>query len=191
MVLSGPAGSGKTTLAERACQAFASLERVVTATTRDPRAGEVDGRDYHFLSVDDFEARINTGAFYEWAKVHGRYYGTLKAEVDVKLAQGLDLLLVIDVQGAASLREASAGTGTLRGNVVTVFLEPASIDQLRERLRERGSDDELEIAARVETAYYELQRANEFDERITTGTKDEDFAAFAALYERLKAGRQA
>lgn len=183
IVLSGPAGCGKTTVATRLVEEMERLERVVTATTRQPREGEVDGRDYHFLSVEDFEQQIAEGAFYEFAKVHGRYYGTLKAPVEQRLAAGADALLVIDVQGAASLREQASANPALQRQLCTVFIQPQSLGQLEERLRGRGSDDEAEIARRMATAREELQHAAAFNHCMMTTTREADFAALKAIYE--------
>lgn len=186
LILSGPAGSGKTTLAEEATAAFSQLKRVVTATTRQPRAGEVDGRDYHFYEVATFEEKIAHGAFYESALVHGRYYGTPKSSVTEPLKAGVDLLLVIDVQGADAFRKAADEDAWLAERLHTIFLMPANLDQLRERLKGRGSDDVKEIERRMDTAKQELEQADCFDHRITTTSKAADFAAFEALYRKLK-----
>lgn len=185
LVISGPAGSGKTTLCENLLAARPSLQRVVTATSRAPREGESDGVDYHFLSTEDFCRRISHGDFYEWAEVHGkgRYYGSLKSEIDGKLASGSDLLLNIDVQGAATFRRQRA---QLPGLLVTVFIRPLSLEQLRQRLAERDQDSPAEIERRLETARREIERAPEFDHIIDSGTKEEDLAAVLAIYEAAR-----
>lgn len=188
LIVSGPAGSGKTTLCERMLAEVPGMKRVITSTTRAPRPGEEHGRDYYFFSVEEFLRRLNAGEFYEHALVHGRYYGTLKAEIDEKLKAGQDLLLNIDVQGAASFREAAKTNEALAGSLVTVFIQPKSLDQLRERLGGRGSDDEEEIARRLRTAEQEILQASAYDHVIVSGTRDEDFASLLAIYRQEKGG---
>lgn len=183
VVISGPAGSGKTTLCERLQAEFASVHRVVTTTSRWPRPGEEDGVDYHFLSAPEFEARIEAGAFYEWARVHGRYYGSERRYVLGGLAAGRDLLLNIDVQGAESYRQAALEDPYLASRLTTVFIDLSDEAEIRARLKGRGADDEEEIARRLETARRELAEASKFDHRIESSTKDADYAAFRAIFE--------
>ena len=187
LIISGPAGSGKTTLCERLLAEFPErVERVVTTTSRLPRPGERDGVDYHFLPPDAFEKRILEGAFIESAKVHGRYYGSQKAHVLEMLRNGRDLLLNIDVQGARSFLKEPAITATLPGRLRTVFIKPASLQQIRERLQGRGADNEEEIARRLLTADREIAVAEEFDHVIVSGTRDADYAALRALYLKIR-----
>jgi guanylate kinase len=187
LIISGPAGSGKTTLCERLLAEFPErVERVVTTTSRLPRPGERDGVDYHFLPAEAFEQRIQQGAFIEWAKVHGRYYGSQKDHVLEMLRSGRDLLLNIDVQGARSFLREPAITATLPGRLRTVFIKPASMQQIRERLQGRGADDEEEISRRLLTAAREIAVAGEFDHIIVSGTRDADYAALRALYLEIR-----
>lgn len=182
LVISGPAGSGKTTLCDELLREFPRVRRVVTSTTRAPRSGEEDGRDYHFLTVPQFEAKIAAGDFYEWAKVHDRYYGSERRAVLEPLQDGAHLLLNIDVQGAASYRAAAARDSFLSERLLTVFIKPRSLAQIRERLSGRGSDDEAEIRRRLSTAEAEIPQAEHFDLCILSGSRAEDYAAFRTAY---------
>ena len=189
LVIAGPAGSGKTTLCDQLLAEFPAVHRVVTTTSRAPRPGEVNGVDYHFLSPEQFKQRIDSGAFYEWAFVHGRYYGSERQAVLGPLAAGHDLLLNIDVQGAASYRRAAEEDPYLAARLHTVFIEPVSLDQIRERLLGRGSDNSGEIELRLETARQELLHAPHFDEVIVSGTREADYARFRSIYLREKGRR--
>lgn len=184
LLISGPAGSGKTTLCDR-LQLDYPVKRVVTATTRTPRPGEVDGVDYFFLSPEAFEAGIAKGEFYEHALVHGRHYGVLKREIDSRLDAGQDLLLNVDVQGAASFRQAAAENPALAERFVSVFIE-LSHETIRARLLGRGTDDEAEIERRLKSAVMELEEAKHFHHRIESGSKEEDYAALKAIYLAAK-----
>lgn len=181
-VISGPAGSGKTTLCDQLMAEFPEVVRVVTTTSRPPRGEEREGEDYYFLSVPEFERRIEAGAFYEWAKVHGRYYGSERRHILEGLAAGRDLLLNIDVQGAESYRQAAARDPYLATRLITVFIEPTSLEQIRERLLGRNTDDNVEIARRLETARHELAEAPKFHHRIRSGSKAADYAAFRQIF---------
>ena len=159
LILAGPAGSGKTTLCDRLVDESDRLERVVTCTTRAPREGEKDGVDYYFLSDDEFGAKAEAGEFLEWAHVHTYRYGTLKSTIETKLEDDVDLVMNIDVQGVASVQEAARKQPTIGQRLVTVFLMPASFEELKERLRGRGKDDEAEISRRIESAEREAGSA--------------------------------
>ena len=155
-VLSGPSGVGKDSLIERLREFEPSTHFTVTATTRPQRSNEVDGIHYHFFSMADFEHRLNTGEFLESAMVYGNRYGVLKAPVASALAAGQDVVVKIDVKGAASIRQ-------LVPESISIFLAPESLDSLRERLRYRKTESDEVIAERFEEAGRELLRANEFD----------------------------
>ncbi len=187
-IVSGPAGIGKTTLCERLLRGFDTVSRIVTATTRPPRPGEVDGRDYYFLAQKDFEAKQREDGFYESAEVHGRRYGTPKDEVTRKLDLGMDLLMNIDVQGAAAFREAERADPRIRGRLVSVFVRPEGMEDLKTRILSRGHCDGTELKRRMASAEEELKRFAEFDYCIISGSRDEDFDAFRSIYiaERLK-----
>ena len=181
IVIAGPAGSGKTTLCERLVAGEGRVQRVVTCTTRAPREGEVDGVDYHFLSAEQFDRAVETGAFLEWAKVHSNRYGVLKRSIQDMLADHIDIVMNIDVQGVANIRAAAAADPILRDRLVTVFILPRDLDVVRQRLRGRGKDDEAEIERRVETARLEVTLWPDFDYVILTKSKDEDFAALKSI----------
>ena len=182
-IVSGPAGSGKTTVCDRMLKEVPDIERIVTSTTRSPRSGEVDAVDYYFFDSDTFKANIDAGAFYEYAQVHNKLYGTLKSEVQSKLAVGIDLLLNIDVQGAAQMRETAQNDPLLKGKVVTIFIMPPTIEVLATRLRERATDAEDEIQRRMSVAVEEMQQSKHYDYTILSGTREEDFAALVAIYK--------
>ncbi len=190
IIVSGPAGSGKTTVCERMLVEEAGIQRVVTSTTRAPREGEKHKVDYYFLDHETFDAKVEAGAFYEWAQVHTNRYGTLKSEIHDKLAAGADLLLNIDVQGAATFRQAGREDPLLRGKIVTVFIMPRSIDELESRLRHRSTDDEDEIQRRLRVARHEMKQRELYDHCILSGTRFQDFEALHRIYLREKTTRR-
>jgi guanylate kinase len=187
IIVSGPAGCGKTTLGERMLAEVPELWRVVTSTTRKPRTGEKDHVDYYFFDHATFEEKIKTGHFYEYAHVHGNIYGTLKSEVQDKLAIGTDLLLNTDVQGAASLRKTAQTDELLKGHVITVFIMPPSLEELECRLRGRDTDDEDEINRRMRVALDEMKQSDQYDHTILSASRGEDFEALQAIYRAEKA----
>jgi len=186
LILAGPAGSGKTTLCDRLVDENDRLERVVTCTTRAPREGEADGVDYFFLSDGQFDAKIEAGEFLEWANVHTYRYGTLKSAIETKLKDNVDLVMNIDVQGVASVREAAKNQPTIGQRLVTVFLMPASFDDLKKRLRGRGKDDEAEIARRIKSAEREIGQWRSFDYLLLSKSKAEDFSAITSIWQAEK-----
>lgn len=186
IIVSGPAGSGKTTICDRMLAEVPQIERVVTSTTRQPRGGEVDTVDYYFFDHQTFQNKIDAGEFYEYAHVHSNLYGTLKSEVQDKLAAGTDLLLNIDVQGAAQMRETAQNDPLLKGKVITVFIMPPSTEELEARLRGRGTDAEDEVQRRMKVAVEEMKQSPHYDHTILSGTRDEDFAALHAIYQSAK-----
>lgn len=186
MIVSGPAGTGKTTLCDRMLAEVSSLERVITSTTRPPREGEKDTVDYYFFDRATFESKIEAGAFYEHAHVHGNIYGTLKSAVEDKLAAGIDLLLNIDVQGAASFRETAQNDPLLNGHLATVFLMPPNLEELELRLRGRGTDDEAEIQRRMRVALDEIKHCEHYDYCLRSATRGEDFENLKAIYTAEK-----
>ena len=141
----------------------------VSATTRAPRPGEVDGIAYHFLSEEEFSRRIESGDFLEWAQVHDHRYGTLRVEVDACLARGESVVLEIDVQGARNVAKAYP-------DVVRIFIEPPSWDTLVQRLRGRGTETEESLAIRLRSARRELEEAHTYDVRIVNDDLDEAVA---------------
>lgn len=187
LVISGPAGSGKNTVSERLMAEFPSVRRVVTSTSRPPRGSEKDGIDYHFLSKDDFERGIAAGDFYEYAKVHDRYYGTSKRAIND--AGDADLILIIDVQGAATWREIARTHSEIGDRLTTVFIAPDSETELRKRLAGRATETQEEIDRRMKTAADEMKQADKFDKRILSKSKDEDYQALRDIYLSLKRAR--
>lgn len=156
LVLSSPSGGGKTTVCAKVLKKLDWLDRCVTATTRSPRPGEKHGRDYHFLSREVFARRVKQGGFYEWATVHGNFYGTPRKELEAALKKGRSQVLVIDVQGAHSVR--------LRNkDAVLVFLLPPSFGVLEARLKSRGKDHKDEVARRLAEARREMKAAKDYD----------------------------
>jgi guanylate kinase len=158
-VITGPSGVGKGTLISKLLERVPDLVLSVSATTRPPREGEVEGRDYHFLTPDEFEARMDADDFLEFATYSGNRYGTLRSEVERCLASGRSVVLEIEVQGAQQVRAAEPGS-------VQIFIAPPRPEDLRQRLEGRGTDSEAAIDARLETAELELAAQGDFDHRI-------------------------
>lgn len=191
LLISAPSGAGKTTVCERLLARSPALERAVTCTTRLPRAGEREGVDYHFLAEAEFERRLAAGEFLEHARVYGHAYGTWKREVTDRLSTGKDVLLNVDVQGAATVREQALAGSWLRHALVTVFLAPASWEVLAERLRRRGKDSDEVIRRRLNEAHSELSHWRQFDYLVVSGTMEEDALRVEAIYraERMRTHR--
>lgn len=163
-----------------------NLSRVVTATTRKPRKGEKDGIDYHFLTRPVFEEKIQANAFYEYARIHSNLYGTLKSDVQDTLSTGIDLLLVIDVQGSASLREKVKTDELLKKRLITVFIMPPNLEELEQRLRERATDNGDEIQRRLTVAVEEIKHCNHYNYCLRSSSREDDFANLHAIYRAEK-----
>ena len=189
-LLSGPSGVGKTTVCRRLLEADRALTRVVTCTTRPPRLGETDGIDYHFLDRRQYESRIAEEAFLENAMVYGNGYGTLKSEVVARIDRGQDVLLSIDVKGAAQLRERALTEPIISRSLISVFLTPPSLDELERRLRQRRSDSALAIAQRLAAAEQELKRSRDFDFLVISDTMEEDSRRMQVILEAEKLRRR-
>ena len=187
IVVSGPAGSGKTTLCGRLNDAYPqAIRRVITCTTRAPRGGEVDGVDYHFLARGDFERQVAAGVFLEHATVHGNLYGPRARDVAAHLDAGFDALLNVDVQGAATIRAKALSDPRLAAALVTVFVRVSDPIELRRRLTGRGTDPVDEIDRRVKAAEWELSHAGDYQHVIESASREADFAALDAIYRAEK-----
>ncbi len=172
-VVSAPSGAGKTTLCKEIIDLFPRLRHSVSYTTRPARAGEVDGRDYHFVTREVFENMIAAGQFAEWAEVHGNRYGTAIATLQSAQQSGFDILLEIDCQGAAQIKK------NYRQGVF-IFILPPSLDELRRRLEGRGTDSDEIIARRIDNARGEIQEAIWYDYLVVNDD-------FAVALEQFKA----
>lgn len=187
LLVSGPAGCGKTTLCDRITETFPEeIQRVVTCTTRAPRGTEKHGVDYFFLSRDEFERGIAAGDFLEHAHVHSNLYGTRHAQVREIFASKRDVLLNLDVQGAASVRRSAEKDAELARSLVSVFIMPPSIAELRARLTGRGTDGADEIERRMRVALDEMARWREYDFCIVSGSREHDFDRIRAIYLAAK-----
>ena len=191
LLISAPSGAGKTTLCSNLLEACPTMRRVVTCTTRPPRDGETDGVDYHFLDPATFLRRVQSGHFLEHATVYGNSYGTLKSEVVEKLDQGFDVLINVDVQGAASIRKAAGADAALGRALITIFLTPPTMDILEQRLRKRASDAEEVIARRLAQARQEAAQWRHFDYLLVSETPGADTRRALAIVEaeRMRAER--
>ncbi len=190
LVVSGPSGSGKTTLCRRLA-AEGEARYSISCTTRPPREGERDGRDYHFLDPAAFATKAAAGAFLEHAAVHGHHYGTLLAPVLDALSAGTDIAMDIDVQGAAQIR--ASRHPAIRRATVDLFVMPPSEDELRARLAGRATDSPEVIALRMRNALAEMARWPDYTYRLLSGTREQDYARLRAILtaERLRVSRLA
>ena len=185
-VLSSPSGAGKTTISKKMLAADPDIALSISATTRPPRPGEVDGKDYHFVDVDHFKKMAADGEFLEWAHVFGHRYGTPRARVEELLAAGKDVLFDIDWQGAQQLYQ-EAGP-----DVVRVFVLPPTMEELERRLRARKTDSDEVIAARMARAANEISHWDGYDYVLINDNVDACYGEVAAILraERLKRRRQ-
>jgi guanylate kinase len=176
LVLSAPSGGGKTTIARRLLDRRSDVGYSISCTTRRPRAGEQTGRDYFFLTTEEFKTRRERGEFAESAEVHGQWYGTLRSEIDRVLSQGKHVIMDIDVQGAAQLSRAFPQS-------VLVFLLPPSADVLLARLRARKTEDPASLARRMMNALEELRRAEEYQYVVVNDDLDRAVARVSAVID--------
>ncbi len=165
IVVSGPSGAGKSTLIRQALDAIPELAYSVSATTRKPREGEVNGRDYVFLTREEFEKWIEEGRFLEWAEYSGNLYGTPEYRVDEFLRSGLSVILEIELQGARKVRDK-------RPDAVMVFVRAPSLEETRKRLMGRATEDSEAMERRMTTALTEVAAREEFDHEIVNGDRD-------------------
>ena len=188
LVVSGPSGSGKTTLCRRLADA-GEARYSISCTTRQPRPGEVTGRDYHFLTREEFVRRLEAGDFLEHAMVHGHLYGSLRAEVVSHLHNGHDVVMDIDVQGADQVR--TCDDPDIRRAAVDLFVMPPDQNELHARLAGRGTDSADTIALRMTNALEEMLHWRKYTYLLVSSTREADYAKFTALVtaERLRASR--
>jgi guanylate kinase len=177
-VISAPSGAGKTTLVE-ALRQTPKLFYSVSCTTRAPRAGEIEGDDYQFLSETDFQARVEAGDFLEHARVHGDYYGTLREPVLTNLKKGVDVLIDIDTQGAATIR--NCNDPVIRQALADVFIMPPDLEELRRRLLKRGTETAQQIESRLATARREMELWRDYRYTIISRTVEEDLQKFRCI----------
>jgi guanylate kinase len=170
-VISAPSGAGKTTLVQ-ALRRNPDLFYSVSCTTRFRRAGEVDGEDYRFLSAADFEARIEAGDFLEYARVHQHLYGTLREPVLINLKNGVDVLIDIDTQGAATIR--NSDDAIIGQALADIFIMPPDLEELRRRLAKRGTETAQQIDSRLVTAKREMELWRDYRYTIVSGSIEED-----------------
>jgi len=188
LVVSGPSGSGKTTL----CRLLAESGEVhysISCTTRAPRPGETDGKDYHFLTREDFQQRLDAGDFLESALVHGNLYGSLKSDVTSYLSDGTDVIMDIDVQGADQIR--TCPDAEIQRAVVDLFVLPPSEEILLKRLSDRATDSAETIALRMTNALEEMRHWHRYAYCLVSSSKEQDYAQGLALVtaERLRVSR--
>jgi guanylate kinase len=179
-VVSAPSGAGKTTLVER-IRRTPNLFYSVSCTTRAPRAGEIDDQDYQFLSDANFRERVEKGDFLENAQVHGDHYGTLREPVVTNLKNGKDVLIDIDTQGAAVIR--NCGDPAIRDALADVFIMPPDLEELRKRLLKRGTETAEQIDSRLATAAREMEHWRDYRYTIRSGSVEEDLQRFRQIME--------
>jgi len=184
IVISAPSGTGKSTVVKRLLNEVEGLHFSVSATTRPPREGEVDGIDYHFIDEPAFSLKVAEGEFLEHAEVHGHHYGTLRSATEEQLRKGQDLLLDIDVQGARQV----AGSGF---GAHLVFLVPPSREELERRLRGRGSEDEATIAERLRNAEREMEAFDGFGYCVLNDDLDDAVCCITAILHSRRSTRTA
>lgn len=186
LVMSSPSGAGKSTLSRKLLAADPNITMSVSVTTRVARRGEVDGRDYHFISKDKFAAMRDRGELLEWAEVFGNFYGSPKKPVDEALARGRDVLFDIDWQGTQQLAQA------MKDDLVRIFILPPSAEELRDRLIERAQDSATVVAKRMAEASREISHWPEYDYVVVNDEIEDAHAQIVAILtaERLKRRRR-
>jgi guanylate kinase len=177
VVISAPSGAGKTTIARAILEAHPTLGFSVSATTRPLRDGEAEGRDYFFLTKEEFRRRIEGGEFVEWEEIYGNYYGTLRQEVDGALEAGRHILFDIDVKGGLSIRNRYPES-------LLIFIRPPSLQVLRERLRDRRTENDAAVSLRMERVPFELQLGVAFDYQVVNDDLPRAIAEVNAVVSR-------
>jgi guanylate kinase len=162
-IVSGPSGSGKSSVCKAVMERRKNLGFSVSCTTRAPRPGEKDGADYYFITPEEFETRVKNGDFAESADVHGNKYGTLRKELTDKISRGLDVLVDIDVQGAMQIKKRAETDRLLRDSAEYIFIGPPSMGELERRLRSRNTEKESDVEKRLGNAAREISRWREYD----------------------------
>ncbi len=185
LIVSGPSGAGKSTVCNLLRQKYPELEFSVSCTTREPRNGEIDGKDYHFIDKKEFQRRIKNNQFLEHADVHGNFYGTLKSEIIDRVESGKDVLLDIDVQGAIQVRKSSKKNSLIGKCSEYVFLGPPSFEELERRLRSRGTEKEESIRKRLDNAKSELEHWKNYDYLIINKDVEQAVKDMGNLIEML------
>lgn len=183
-IISGPAGIGKNTVVNALLAHISdgSLTRSVTATTRPPRKGEIDGKHYHFISKENFLSWIGSGAFLEYALIHGKhYYGSLKKDILEKISKGINVILVIDVQGFLQIINKN-----LDIDIISIFIEPENLEVLKKRMRKRGSENNCEMENRLRTSKNEISFANRYKYVIVSSSREHDFSELLNIYTKEK-----
>jgi len=180
-VISAPSGAGKTTLCDRLLASDPNLRYLVSHTTRAPRPGEVNDREYTFVSVEAFREMIERGAFIEWAEVHGNFYGTSLERLESWLTGGTDVVLDIDVQGARKIRRAGL-------DMTSIFVLPPSLGELEQRLRGRASDEEDVVRRRLENARDEIRNLDAYDYVVINDVLDEALEELRCIVRAVRCG---
>lgn len=183
-IISAPSGAGKTTLCDKLTDVLKDIRHSVSYTTRSPRKGEVQGRDYIFIDEAGFKAMAKAGEFVEWASVHGNFYGTSRLRLEEVMDQGLDVILDIDTQGAGQLRKTYAGG-------IYIFIMPPSLEVLRSRLDNRRNNPPEEIALRMKRALKEIKEYKKYDYVIINDVFDEALTELKSIVvaERVRTDR--
>lgn len=183
IILSSPSGAGKTTIAKALLRARKDIGYSVSCTTRPPRADEVEGKDYYFISRTEFIQRMNRGAFAESAEVHGNLYGTLKTEIERVLREGCHVMMDVDIQGAALLRRSFP-------SVVTIFILPPSGEVMLERLRKRQTEGKEALVRRLESALQELQAVEDYEYVVVNDVLDESVRRVSSIIDAEVVSRE-
>ncbi|HKK44157.1 MAG TPA: guanylate kinase [Balneolaceae bacterium] len=177
IIIVAPSGAGKTTIAKRLLEEHPKIRFSISATTRSPRKGEVDGKDYFFLTEDQFDQKVQNEAFLEWEEYSGNRYGTLRSEVDKLVESGYFPLLDIEVKGAMNVKK------LYKSDAISIFIQPPSITELKSRLDNRGSENENSLQKRLKRAKMEMSYADNFDFSVVNDDLETAYAEVKAIIE--------